>query len=181
VTWDPCRVSATSAASGASRMSRRALLLSGAAATALLAAGCSSETPALDSVTVDPTAAPEPEPNMIDELTLIGAYLGAISAFPELRGTLTAIADQHRAHAVELGASQEQLDAVEAIAPSAARIRPAATELIKRERAAAQMRAQSAESDSDGDFVRALTFIAASEASHIPELQDVRAALKDSE
>lgn len=158
---------------------RRAILLGGAAATAWIATGCSGEDEQPEAVSVEPTTPEQPDPNLSDELTLIGAYLGAIDAFPELRGTLSTIADQHRSHARELGATESDLTGIEPIPPSAARIRPVVTELIKRERAAAGMRAESALVDDDATSVRALTFIGASESSHIPELQDVRRSLKD--
>ena len=156
---------------------RRAFLLAGAATGALALAGCSGDDPAPEAVEIEPTAPPEPEPNLLDEFTLIGAYAGAIAAFPELRGTLTTIADQHRAHARELGATDADLAGIEPIPPDAQRIRPAVTELIKRERSAARLRAESTIGDVEPETIRALTFIAASEASHIPELQDVRRGL----
>ncbi|HEV8025577.1 MAG TPA: ferritin-like domain-containing protein [Candidatus Nanopelagicales bacterium] len=158
---------------------RRAVLIGGAVATAALVVGCSGDADQPGAVPVEPTAPPEPDQNLLDELTLIGAYLGAIETFPNLRGTLTTIADQHRAHARELGASEADLTAIEPITPRANNIRPAVTELIKLERAAAQLRADSTAGLEDGEAVRVLTFIAASEASHVPELQDVRRALKD--
>jgi hypothetical protein len=129
-------------------------------------------------VTIDPTAPAEPEEDLLDELTLIGAYLGAIKAFPELRGTLSSIAEQHRAHARELGATQADLSDVTAIPPSTAKAAGALTELIKRERAAAGMRSDMAMTATDAASTRTLTFIAASEASHVPELQDARKAVK---
>lgn len=137
-------------------------------------AACGGGTPVPEAVEVRPSAPEAPEENLLDELSLIGAYLGAIAEFPELRGTLSAIADQHLAHARELGASQDQLAAVEAIVPDAVRRGPAITELISRERAAADMRADGAVRAQSPDQVRTLTFIAASESSHIPELRDLR-------
>lgn len=158
---------------------RRAVLVGGFAAGATLVVGCSSSSEQPEAIEVEPTAPPQPDPNLLDELALIGAYLGAVEAFPELRGTLATIADQHRAHARELGATETELAAITPIPPSAANVRPAVTELIKRERSAADMRAESAAGAENGESVRALTFIAASEASHVPELRDVRRALKD--
>lgn len=160
---------------------RRSLLIAGAAgavSATWLITGCSSDSEAPEAIAIEPSAPPEADPNVADELTLIGAYLGAIAAFPELRGTLTTIADQHRAHARELGASQEALANIDPIAPSAAKVRPAVTELIERERAAAGQRADSTAANDDPESVRMLTYIAASETSHIPELQDLRRALK---
>jgi len=74
---------------------RRAFLLGGIATGALFVAGCSSDDPEPEAIEIEPTAPAEPDPNLVDEFTLIAAYTGAIAAFPELRGTLTTIADQH--------------------------------------------------------------------------------------
>lgn len=153
------------------------MLLGAAALPVVAVAGCSSEEQAPEAVTVEPSTAPAPEENLLDELTLIGAYEGAIAAFPELRGTLSAIADQHRAHARELGADDAALASIEPITPSATRAKATLTELITRERSAAAMRAEAAAAASDAERVRALTFIAASESSHVPELQDVRSGV----
>ncbi len=158
----------------------RRTLLSAATAVAGLAsvaglAACGSDQPAPEAIEIKPSAPEPPDGNLLDELALIGAYLGVIDAFPQVRGSLTTIADQHRAHASELGASPEQLDGVTAIVPAAVALRPAIAELIAREKAAAALRADSALIAPDSDLVRALTFIAASESSHIVELRDVRA------
>lgn len=157
---------------------RRAVLWGAAAIPALAVAGCSSEEPVPAAVTIEPTPPAQPEEDLLDELTLIGAYLGAIEAFPDLRGTLSAIADQHRAHARELGATEADLSDVTAIPPNAAKPAAAITELIKRERAAAGMRSDMALAATNAANTRMLTFIAASEASHVPELQDARKAVK---
>ena len=138
---------------------------------------CGSDEPVPEAIEVQPSEPETPEENLLDELSLIGAYLGAIDTFPELRGSLTTIADQHRAHATALGATPEQLQGIAPIAPAAARMKPALAELIARERAAADLRADSANTSSDPDTVRSLTYIAASESSHIPELRDIRGNL----
>lgn len=158
-------------------LTRRALVVSSIPIGAfglLTLTGCGSGEPAPEAIQVQPTEPEQPDENLLDELSLVGAYLGAIEAFPDLRGTLTAIADQHRAHASELGATPEQLQGISPIPPAAARAKPALGELIARERAAADLRAESANASTDAETVRALTFIAASESSHIPELRDVR-------
>ena len=136
--------------------------------------GCGSEEASPDAVSIDPIEPEVPDENLVDELSLIGAYLGVIEAFPELRGTLQSIADQHRAHARELGAGDDDLAAVAPITPAAVRAKPALTELVARERSAAALRAESALRGQDAGRVRALTYIAASESSHIPELRDIR-------
>lgn len=158
-------------------LSRRALLASSIPVGVFVVGAltsCGSDEPAPEAIEVQPSEPEQPDENLLDELSLIGAYLGAIEAFPELRGTLTAIADQHRAHAIELGATPEQLQGLTPIPPAAARIKPALGELIARERAAAELRAESANVSADAGTIRALTYIAASESSHIPELRDVR-------
>lgn len=158
-------------------VSRRALLVSTVPLGAiglLTVTSCGSDDPVPEAIEVQPTQPEQPDENLLDELSLIGAYLGAIESFPELRGTLTAIVDQHRAHASELGATPDQLETITPIPPAAARIKPALGELIARERSSAELRADSANASPDADIVRALTFIAASESSHIPELRDIR-------
>lgn len=161
-------------------VSRRALVVSGIPVAVLGIAAlssCGSDEPVPEAIEVQPSEPETPEENVLDELSLIGAYLGAIDAFPELRGSLTAIADQHRAHATALGATPEQLQGISPIAPASARIKPALAELIARERAAADLRADAANAGTDPDTVRSLTYIAASESSHIPELRDIRSNL----
>lgn len=155
------------------QVSRRVLLTATPLALATLAA-CGTDSTNQADDDESPTIDPGPDLNLVNELTLIAAYAGAIQTFPQLRGTLSAIADQHRAHARELGATEDELDAITATEPTAQRIKPAITELIDREREAAQQRAKSAQQSTDTENVRTLTFIAASEASHVPELIDVR-------
>ncbi len=154
-------------------VSRRILLTATPLALATLAA-CGSDAANLSTDGPSPGADDGPGPDLADELALIAAYAGAIEAFPQLRGTLGAIEDQHRAHARALGASEEELAAISATSPVSEKIKPALTELIDREREAAQLRASSAQRSTEVDTTRTLTFIAASEASHVPELIDVR-------
>jgi hypothetical protein len=70
---------------------RRSVLVGASAAMGLFGVwaltSCGNDQPAPEAIDVQPTPAPEPDPNLIDELNLIGAYLGAIEAFPELRGS----------------------------------------------------------------------------------------------
>lgn len=139
---------------------------------------CGSDEPAPEAIAIAPTAPEEPDENVLDEFALIGAYLGTIAAFAPLRGSLTAILEQHRAHARELGASDEDLAAIEPIPPQALDIKEALSKLIQRERNAANQRADSADAATDPERIRELTFIAASEASHVTELRDVRQGAK---
>ena len=144
----------------------------GLAATAL--AACGSDEPAPEAIEIEPSAAAEPDETLLDELALIGAYAGTIAVYDQLRGSLTAIADQHRAHARELGATEADLAAVEPIPPNAGNAKQALANLITRERNAAGQRSDAAASADDPERIRALTFIAASESSHVPELKDIR-------
>lgn len=155
---------------------RRAVLVaSGVGALGLVSlSACGQDQAEPEAIEIQPTEAEVPEENLLDEIALIGAYLGAIEAFPELRGSLNVIAEQHNAHARELGATDEQLDAITPIPPAAARVKPAITELIARERAAARLRADTANASDHAETIRVLTFIAASEFSHVPELRDLR-------
>ena len=156
-------------------LTRRSLLVAVAVpAGAGGLAACGSDAPAPEPVAVRPSAPEAPEQNLLDEFALIGAYLGVIEELPELRGICSALADQHRAHARALGASEEQLEAIESIVPNAVRRGPMITELVSRERAAADMRADSALREQSPERVRTLTLIAASETSHVPELRDLR-------
>ncbi len=176
--WQACRVPSPASSLARTGISRRAVLLGAALPVGLVTLGsltsCGGGEATPEAIEIAPTEPEAPEENLLDELSLIGAYLGAIEAHPELRGSLTSLADQHRAHARELGASQEELSAIVPITPAAAKVKATLTELIARERAAADLRAQSAQLDPAGERVRTLTFIAASESSHIPELRDIR-------
>ena len=99
---------------------------------------------------------------------------------PRTRGSLAGIADQHRAHARELGATEEDFTDLEPIPPKAANAREAITNLISRERRAAEQRAETAEQSESAEQVRVFTFMAASKASHVPELRDIRSGVSRS-
>ena len=120
---------------------------------------------------------PIPDTNLLDELSLLAAYAGVIEAFPELLGTLTTIAEQHKAHAAALGATPETLDAVQPKAPETTKVRQAVGQLLDLERTAAAIRVEGTAATDNPENIRLLTFIAASEASHVPELRDLRKAL----
>ena len=147
----------------------------GAAATALTA--CGGGDPAPEPIEIEPSEPPEQDETLLDELALIGAYEGTIAVHSELRGSLSTIAEQHRAHARELGATEDDLAAIDPIPPQAANAEEAVANLIKRERRAAEQRAKAAEQAEQTERVRALTFIAASESSHVPELKDIRSGV----
>ena len=170
---------------GARPLARRRLLQGAIAApvlgaTAVALAACGSDEPPPEAVDVAPSPTVEKSEALLDELALNRAYEGTLAIYPELRGSLAGIADQHRAHARELGATEEDFTDLEPIPPKAADAREAITNLISRERRAAEQRAQTAEQSESAEQVRAFTFIAASESSHVPELRDIRSGVSRS-
>ncbi len=170
---------------GARPLARRQVLQGAIAApvlgaTAVALAACGGDEPPPEAVDLAPSPTVEKSEALLDELALIGAYEGTLAIYPELRGSLAGIADQHRAHARELGATEEDFTDLEPIPPKAANAREAITNLISRERRAAGQRAQTAEQSESAEQVRAFTFIAASESSHVPELRDIRSGVSRS-
>ena len=170
---------------GARRLARRRILQGAIAApvlgaTAVALAACGSDEPPPEAIDIAPSPPVVKSEALLDELALIGAYKGTLAVYPELRGSLSGITDQHREHARELGATDEDLTDLEPIPPKAANAREAITNLISRERRAAEQRAQTAEQSESAEQVRAFTFIAASESSHVPELRDIRSGVSQS-
>ena len=152
---------------GARPLARRQVLQGAIAApvlgaTAVALAACGGDEPPPEAIDVAPSPTVEKSEALLDELALIGAYEGTLAIYPELRGSLAGISEQHRAHARELGATKEDFTDLEPIPPKAANAREAITNLISRERRAAEQRAQTAEQSESAEQVRAFTFIAAS-------------------
>lgn len=146
--------------------SRRALLLGmGAIGSVVLVSSCGTNTPAPVPLESDPTAPTDVQ--VESELQLIALYSAIAQAFPELVAPLTAIADQHRAHARALGYAAD--DPAEAI-PAPPTARQALGLLIDAEERATRERQDGCATEPNPDRVRILTLIAASEGSHIPEL-----------
>ncbi|MDC3002393.1 hypothetical protein OA174_07380 [Actinomycetota bacterium] len=183
--WDPCAVKVPGGSIGARPLARRRVLQGAIAApvlgaTAVALAACGSDEPPPEAIEVAPSPTVEKSEALLDDLALIGAYEGTLTIYPELRGSLAGIADQHRAHARELGATEEDITDLEPIPPKAANARQAITNLISRERRAAEQRAQTAEQSESAEQVRVFTFMAASKASHVPELRDIRSGVSRS-
>ena len=110
-----------------------------------------------------------------DEAALVAQYEAALERVAdgqtELRAALSQIRDQHRAHLDALGGATD--------APPPATL-PSGTaavlaELIDAERAASKERIDACVDTPDPDLARVLSLIAASEASHVPVLRDLRA------
>lgn len=159
-------------------ITRRAGLLSLAAlAPAALLAACSSDdasTPSASgsgpagstgTVTVSTESAD-------DESALIAAYDAVIASLGDtddsVRAVLADIRDQHAAHRDALGG------AADVDSPAAGGgLGPQLADLVDRERRASRARIR-ASLDADADLARTLTFIAASEAAHVPALAELQ-------
>ena len=140
-------------------LTRRELLFA-AALVAVTGAACTSQDAAMvpsagaSGSSLDDTAA--------SERSLIALYDATLAAYPDLRGELGYLREQHLSHLAALGLAAEPLPAAPRPgSPSAAR-----TALIRAERTAGRARRDAAVSASDAGQVRLLALIAASEASH---------------
>jgi hypothetical protein len=155
----------TSTGSGISR--RRALGLTAGATVAFSApAGCGL----FDE---DPEPLPEPDPlqPILDEaLALAGAFERAAIAQPALAARLTPLAEDHRAHAVELARVIGTVSASAAPSASAAQIAQTPAELRTAEQAAART-ATTAARTARPERVALLGSIAACRASHAEALK----------
>jgi hypothetical protein len=113
-----------------------------------------------------------------EESALMATYDAVLSGVPGLDEAAAAllglIRDQHAQHLEALGGSGAQPPASVATAPATAAA--AVTSLIAAERAAARSRIRACVVAEDAELARLLTFIGASEASHVPALRDLPAA-----
>ncbi len=104
------------------------------------------------------------------EQALIDQYTATITAYPQLAASLTPIMQQHQAHLAAM-----TIAAPSAVAMASAPTPQAAvTALADAERAGALARGNSCRAATGADLARTLAFIAASEASHVPALREVR-------
>lgn len=136
-----------------------------------LMAACGS-----DDTAEAPTAAPErPAPALdatvaADEAQLIAHYDAVLASLPEgdsaVRATLLLIRDQHAEHREALGGGS-------ADEPVVLPDQPSISSLMAAEKSAAKSRIRSCVEATDPELARVLTFIAASEASHVPALKDL--------
>ena len=104
------------------------------------------------------------------EQALIAAYDAVILAHPSLTGALRPIRDEHKAHLSACGVHGSTAPAVTATSTA----RAAISALITAEISAARAHSRAAHQAADSHWVRTLTFLAASEASHVPALRTVR-------
>jgi len=149
--------------------SRRALLVgAGAIGAALVVSSCGAVSPDPVALESDPAAPTDVQSE--SELQLIALYAAVAQAFPDLDQALTPIADQHREHARELG---QRSDASGPSPQVPATKRQALRLLIDAEERATRERQDGCAIESSPGRVRVLTLIAASEASHVPELNRI--------
>ena len=112
-----------------------------------------------------------------EESALIATYdallAGVAGLGEEATALLTLIRDQHVQHLEALGATAAQPPASTGTAPAT----PAAaiSLLVAAEREAARSRIRACVAADEPDLARLLTFIGASEASHVPALRDLGA------
>jgi hypothetical protein len=113
-----------------------------------------------------------------EESALIASYDAVLAAATglgdEAFALLALIRDQHRQHLDALGGIDSPSPSVASAAPSTAAA--AVGSLIDAERAAARSRIRACVAAEDADLARLLTFIGASEASHVPALRDLGSA-----
>lgn len=146
--------------------SRRAFLAGvGAVGAAVLVSSCTSEAPAPMPLESDPTAPSDTQ--VASELRLIALYAAVVEVFPDLATFLTPIEDQHREHARALGSTESPTPEPVTVPATA---RQAVRLLISAEEQATRERQDGCATESGTERVRLLTLIAASEASHVPEL-----------
>jgi hypothetical protein len=82
-------------------VARRSVLIGGSVGVGLLVAGCTSDGPSSPA----PSSPAPPDPllaELADERRLIAAYDATIVRYPALRARLTAVRDDHAAHAAAL-------------------------------------------------------------------------------
>ena len=80
---------------------RRSVLIGGSVGVGLLLAGCTADGPS----SAAPTSPAPPDPllaELADERTLIAGYDATIARYPALRARLSAVRDDHAAHAAAL-------------------------------------------------------------------------------
>jgi hypothetical protein len=110
-----------------------------------------------------------------EESALMAIYDTVLVGVPGLGGEVTAlltlIRDQHAQHLEALGGSGAQPPLSGAPAPTTPA--SAVALLISAEREAARSRIRACVAADEGDLARLLTFIGASEASHVPALRDL--------
>ena len=154
------------------RLTRRALIAGSAlAGVSLVIAACSS------SPSPGPTDTPTPTEDLdtqvradvaAAEAALIGLYDAVIAAYPALASDLTAIRDEHAAHAEAMGVAPTPVTATDVGSRA-----EALAALTDAEQQAIAQRTAACESSSGADLARVTALIAASEAGHVEYLRGI--------
>ena len=157
---------------------RREGLLALALVTGGAALAACSSTPEPAPTTPPPSSATPQSETLANEQELIAKYNVAIAGLPTLSTQLTALRDQHADHVTALGGTPSTTSPSTAVVagfpgPSAGQ-QAIVQALIDAERTAAAQRVEACVAATDANLARILTFIAASEASHLPALKDLQ-------
>jgi hypothetical protein len=140
-------------------------------------AACSSTPEPEQTVapTTPPTVSPDAEA-LANEHELIARYDATLATFPAIAAILQPIRDQHAQHAAALGgaASPDPTSSGPTLPALPTDTRAAVGALIDAERSAMRQRISACVAASAPETARLLTFIAASEGSHIPALKDAQ-------
>jgi hypothetical protein len=157
---------------------RQGLIALAIAAGGTVVAACSSSSTPAPPTAVPSSATPADE-TLANEQELIAKYDVAIAGLPTLAKELTALRDQHAQHVTALGGTPPGTSPSTAVVPGfpgpSAGQQSIIQALIVAERSAAAQRIEACVAATDPTAARTLTFIAASEASHLPALKDLQA------
>ncbi len=157
---------------------RQGLFAIAIAAGGTVIAACSSSPEPAPTAAPPSSAAPGSE-TLANEQELIAKYNVAIAGLPTLAKELTALRDQHAQHVIALGGTPPDTSPSTAVVPGfpgpSAGQQSIIQALSVAERSAASQRVEACVVATDGAMARTLTFIAASEASHLPALKDLQA------
>lgn len=155
---------------------RQGLVAVALAGPVALLAACSGDAQTTPPTSAEGSAVPAPaDATAAEEAVLVAAYDAALESLPDLpaetTALLTLIRDQHAQHRDALGGSDTEPASV--AAPRT--LDEALGALLDAERAAARSRVRACVAATDSESARLLSLIAASEASHVPALRDLRA------
>lgn len=156
---------------------RESLLALGLLAPIGLLAACSgSPEPSPGSTSASAPPADLAAEVAAEESALVSTYDAVLAAATglgdEAAGLLGLIRDQHAQHLAALGGAAAPPPP--SGSPSPVTIDAAVANLIAAEREAARSRIRACVAADDAELARLLTFIGASEASHVPALRDLR-------
>jgi hypothetical protein len=157
---------------------RQGLFALALATTGAAIAACSSPSTPAPPTAPPSSATPQSETIRLEQ-ELISKYDVAIAGVPTIAAALTALRDQHVDHITALGGTASTASApAGAVAgfpgPSAGQS-AIIQALLEAERVAATERIEACVAATDATLARILTFIAASESSHLPALKDLQA------